>query len=165
MGIFSKKREIADIYKVLRKQALTLGISEIGLKPDKSKPVYGVLMETGYDDAVVTLSAIGDGSVSLYFSNGGGIIGIGEHKKPREACFSLLSLANELTSPLKITNKFPLPKKGYTTFYFLTSDGVLVSNAKENSLLSIMLSLSSSFQTDARSTFCCAPRSSSIINL
>ena len=36
--------------------------------------VWGVVMETGYPEAVVTLVSLGDRTTSLYFSNGGGII-------------------------------------------------------------------------------------------
>ena len=76
MGFFDflNKRKVADVFLDLRNQVISLDPSKIGLKPDESNPIFGILMETGYKDAVVSLSAIGDGTVSLYFSNGGGII-------------------------------------------------------------------------------------------
>jgi hypothetical protein len=134
MGFFSKQRKVADIYQQLRDRALSLDPTEIGLQPDQSNPVYGILMETAIDDVVVTLAAIGDGSVSLYFSNGGGMIGMGEHEGPRKACLSFLSFAAQFTSHLKPTREFPLPQKGYATFYFLTVTGVLWSNTRESDL-------------------------------
>ncbi len=142
---FGKKRKVADIYSGLRNQALSLDPTKISLKPDKTNPIFGILMETGYKDAVITLSAIGDGAVSLYFSNGGGIIGLGEHEGPKKACLSFLSFANKFTSHLKPTKEFPLPKEGDTTFYFLTIDGVLTSNAKESDLGNNRLPLSPLF--------------------
>ena len=142
MKFLSKQRTIADIYSKLRDKALTINPSQIGLQSDQSHPVFGVLMETGYKDAVATLSAIGDGTVSLYLSNGGGIIGLGEYQRPRDACFSFLSLANEFISQMKPTKKFPLPEEGRIIFYFLTINGVLMSNAKENDLIKKRLPLS-----------------------
>jgi len=135
MKFLSKQRTIADIYSKLRGKALTINPSQIGLQPDQSRPVFGLLMETGYKDSVATLSAIGDGTVSLYFSNGGGIIGLGDYQRPRDACFSFLSQANEFISQMKPTKKFPLPEEGRVIFYLLTINGVLMSNAKENDLI------------------------------
>ena len=145
MGLFDKPRKIADVYTKLRNQALSLEPVQIGLKPDQSNPIYGILMETGYKDAVVTLSAIGDGSVSLYFSNGGGIIGLGQHEEPRKACFSFLSFANQFSSHLQPTKEFSLPKNGFTTFYFLTINGVLTLTSKEVDLGNNRLPLSPLF--------------------
>jgi hypothetical protein len=50
--------------------------ADIGVSSASSEGVpLGVLMETGYDSATVTLFALSDGTTSLYFSNGGGVIG------------------------------------------------------------------------------------------
>lgn len=145
MGFFNKPRKIADVYLKLRNQALSLDPTQIGLKPDQSDPIFGALMDIGYPDAVVTLTAIGDGTVSLYFSNGGGIIGLGEHEGPQKACLSFLALARQFTSLLRSTKEFPLPQKGYTTFYFLTINGVLTASAKEADLGNNRLPLSPLF--------------------
>jgi hypothetical protein len=145
MGLFDKPRKIADMYVTLRNLALTLDPAQIDFKPDPSNPIFGVLMETGYKDAVVTLSAIGDGSVSLYFSNGGGIIGLGQHEGPRNACFAFLSDARQFISHLRRTKEFPLPQTGDTTFYFLTINGVLTLSAKEADLGNNRLPLSPLF--------------------
>ena len=71
------ERTVADIYQGLRQQVLTLDPLSLGLDPSASNRVWGVLMETGYPEAVASLVVIADGTVSLYFSNGGGIIGVG----------------------------------------------------------------------------------------
>jgi hypothetical protein len=66
---------LADVYRGLRAQALQLTAAQVG----PADAVFGVLMETGYPEAVVSLVALSDGTASLYFSNGGGIIGTGGH--------------------------------------------------------------------------------------
>ncbi|MCP3891682.1 MAG: ankyrin repeat domain-containing protein [Desulfobulbaceae bacterium] len=138
MGWFSKtigkEYEVADIYRDLRNKILSLDPAKIGLSPSASNRVWGVLMETGYKDAVATLVTIADGTVSLYFSNGGGIIGVGEHDGPRKACDSFLSMAPKYIEHAKITKKFSLPKEGNTRFYFLTHDGIFTVQYNEDDL-------------------------------
>ena len=63
----------AEIYTELRSQALGATAQALGTK----EQTFGVIMETGYPEAVVTLIALSDGTASLYFSNGGGVIGAG----------------------------------------------------------------------------------------
>ena len=145
MNFFSKPRKVAQVYSDLRNKALSVRADQIGLKPDAANPIFGMLMETGYEDAVITLSAMGEGSVSLYFSNGGGIIGLGEHEGPRKAGLELLAFANQFLSHLRPTRDFPLPKTGNTTFYVLTINGVLTATAKEDDLGNKRLPLSPLF--------------------
>ncbi len=151
MGFFSggkalgNEYEIADIYRDLRNKILHLKPSEIGVSPSDSNRVWGVLMETGYPDAVATLVTIADGTVSLYFSNGGGIIGVGEHDGPRKACISFLSLAQKFIGYAKPTKQFPLPKEGNTRFYFLTYDGIFTIENLEDDLGNERLPLSPLF--------------------
>ena len=52
--------------------------------------LWGVLMETGYSSGVATLVALADDTVSLYYSTGGGAIGLGPNDGPRRAAQLLL---------------------------------------------------------------------------
>lgn len=126
--------KVADVYTGLRQQLLTLDPKNIGLSPSATNRVWAVLMETGYPEAVVTLATIGDGTVSLYFSNGGGIIGVGQHEGPRRTCLALLSVAPEFLKYARPTKDFGLPTKGQTRFVFLTYDGALAAEAPEDDL-------------------------------
>jgi predicted transcriptional regulator len=134
--------EIADIYRNMRKQALELDASKIGIESIDSSGLFGLLMETGYEKAVATLVTIADGSVSLYFSNGGGIIGVGEHEAPRAACKSYLTFSTQYLNSVTLTNEFPLPKKGKTIFYFLTKQGIYFASSNEKDLQQNKSSLS-----------------------
>jgi len=115
--------KITDIYKDLRNRAINEKPSEIKLVKQNDETVYGILMETGYPKAIVSLVAFGEGSVSLYFSNGGGLIGIGQHEKANRLCLELIKSANSYLSLSSPTTKFDLPSEGQTVFYFLTYDG------------------------------------------
>jgi hypothetical protein len=120
----------AEIYTKLRQQALTAKAEALRLPGE----VYGVIMETGYPDAVVTLVALADGTASLYFSNGGGMIGMGQHPGPAEAARSLVSSAVQHRQRLGRTTETPLPRPGHTRFFVLTRQGILTAEAKEEDL-------------------------------
>lgn len=91
-------------------------------------------METGYPEAAVTLVAVVDGTASLYFSNGGGIIGAGEHENVRPASQKLVAMAGAFVESMEIVDSFPLVTPGNTSFYIVTSTGVHTYSAKEDDL-------------------------------
>ncbi len=122
--------EQAEVYSDLRKQVLSLTTDQLG----KNVPVLAVLMETGYPEACATLIAVADGASSLYFSNGGGIIGAGEYKQVHDSSVALVTKAGNNISNLSLTKEFPLPKKGYTRFYVVTPSGIYTDEALEDDL-------------------------------
>ena len=128
----SAESKVPDIYSDMRKQVLTLTPDQLGLP--KEQQVIAILMETGYPEAVATLVAIADGSTSLYFSNGGGIIGAGEHEGPQKSAKALVTLANSYLADLKLSKETPLPKTGRTTFFVVTRHGTLTGDFKEEDL-------------------------------
>ena len=91
-------------------------------------------METRYPEGVVTLVTIADGTVSLYFSNGGGVIGVGQHDGPRKVSAEFISCAPEFIPLATTVTEFPLPELGNTRFYFLTFDGIRSVEVKEDDL-------------------------------
>jgi hypothetical protein len=88
-------------YAGLRHQALTLDPASIGLHPSPQVPqVFVGLMEMGMEGGVASLVVIADGTTSMYWSTGGGIIGAGFHepvKGPSKAFLAALERhANEM---------------------------------------------------------------------
>jgi hypothetical protein len=120
------------IYDDLRAQALALGAEIVGAK--KEDEVLGVLMETGYPEAVATLVSALDGSASLYYSSGGGTIGAGGQAGPNAASKRLTGMAASFLRHMTKTEKSPLPKVGFTRFYVVTRSGLFTAEAKENDL-------------------------------
>ena len=84
----------ADAYFGLRRQVLDLTPDQLGIASDT--PVIALLMETGYPEAVATLVGVIDGSTSLYFSNGGGVIGAGAHPEVAAATERWLDMSLDL---------------------------------------------------------------------
>jgi len=124
--------QVADVYLDLRRGVLELDPAKVGLSRETGcREVWGLLMETGYPNAVVTLMAAADGTVSLYYSTGGGTLGLGELPGPRQAAEALLKAAPEFAAACEPTTEYPLPGVGNTRFYLLTFDGVRTVEAKE----------------------------------
>ena len=69
-------------------------------------------MDTRYPEAVMTLVALADGTTSLYFSNGGGMIGGGEHPRVAAATRRLVDVAARFLTVLSPATDFPLPPAG-----------------------------------------------------
>ena len=119
---------LAETNKHLRSQALQLTAAQAGI----ADSIFGVLMETGYPEAVVMLVALADGTASFHFSTGGGIIGAGQHERPAVAARLLVAFAAHNLAHLVSTVEYPLPQPGNTRFYVLTSNGVLTADAPES---------------------------------
>jgi hypothetical protein len=91
-------------------------------------------METRYPEAVATLIGVVDGATSLYFSNGGGVIGAGEHPEVAEATRRWLQVCDQQISRLSATSESLPPTAGLTQFVAVTSDGLLSAVAPEHEL-------------------------------
>ena len=121
-----------EVMRDLRLTALQVTPEELGIDPEQFPGnIWGVLMETGFDDGAFTLVALADGTASLYFSTGGGIIGAGQHETVREALRDFILLANEFESAGEPVHEFPMPDDGWVNFYFRTFAGVLHYSAEE----------------------------------
>ena len=90
-----------------------------------------VIMETVFKGSVVTLAAMSDGQVNVFFSRGGGIVGAGSHEGPAGAARTFaIAVAQNLEHFRKTTDLKP-PKPGETKFYALIEKDVLGVSAKE----------------------------------
>jgi len=135
-GSGAKGYKVAEIYTGMREQAFTLGVSGAGLSQGQSSDqVRGVLMEAGLPEGVVTLLALAEGAVSIYFSNGGGTIGLGEHAGPAQVAREYLAMAKEFVPVCRPSSSHPLPDRGTIRFYVLTAEGVRTGQATESDLV------------------------------
>ena len=127
--------EPAPIYAQMRRQILTIAPDEVGIAQSLETPnVWGVLMEMGYPEAVVTLVSLADGTTSLYFGNGGGIIGGGGYPGVAKASKKLVSHSEEYFKSMTPTTSFPLPAVRRVKFYILTFQGEFTADIDEKEL-------------------------------
>jgi hypothetical protein len=124
--------ERGDVYTELRDRALAVSVADLGLTA--APPVLGVVMDTRYPEAVATLIGLADGTTSLYFSNGGGMIGGGQHPQVAEATRRWLEVAAELADRLSQEADEQLPGEGTTQLTVLTPSGRRSASAPEGEL-------------------------------
>jgi hypothetical protein len=103
---------------------LSIEPQSISVAPtDDSPHVFGVVMDIGMELGTATLVAFADGSVSLYYSSGGGTIGAGEHEEVSSAAHRLLAVANADLASFESDLPDALPPAGSTQLTLLTFDG------------------------------------------
>jgi Flp pilus assembly protein TadD len=107
---------------------------ELDLPASAEAPVWGVLMEFGYPGASVTLFCLADGHTSLYYSNGGGVLGGRPHDGVRQAVTPFIEMANRCFKHLTPEESFPVPAAEHTTFYALTDSGVFTGGGLTDDL-------------------------------
>ena len=130
----NQEKNPQEVYRDLRNMALQISASQLKLNIQDPSTPYGILMETGYPEAVVTLLAFSDGAVSLYFSNGGGMIGGGEYKNVRDAGAKFIQESAKHISRMPKVADYPAPAVGQTRFYVLTGNGIYSVEQKEEIL-------------------------------
>ncbi len=117
--------EPVERFKELRTQALSASWRKLKLGPTAKNPnVWGVLIEVGYPQAVVTLVCSINGTIDFYFGNGGGITGAGKHESARMKAEEFINAAEILLPKLNPAKKFPLPEINRVRFYILTFTGI-----------------------------------------
>ena len=120
------------VYRDLRSMAL-------GLDPGAIRMPEGALwsdalvaaMEIGMPEATATVVAIADGTVSMYQSRGGGVIGAGEHAAVRGAADRFRTVVAESRGLLERTGVFPPPAVGEVRFHARIGDDRLTGAAPE----------------------------------
>ncbi|MBP9853764.1 MAG: hypothetical protein KBD53_02720 [Candidatus Omnitrophica bacterium] len=125
-----------EIFYKMRNMALNLDPEDIGAHSKKElKEVYGVLMEIGHPDGAITLIILADGTVSLYYEVGGGIIGAGHEENVKQASLNFLIKVEHFLQEFKIATVGMLPTNGHVTFYVLTyKHGILTADVSESVL-------------------------------
>jgi len=121
-------RKPANPYHKLRAQLFATTPEKAGIAPEG---VWGVAVETGYGGGSATLAALANGTASMYFSTGGGIIGAGRHEKPNALAKELVRRATDFTGGCAPADSFPLPRQGETRLYLFTPAGKCVVSVPE----------------------------------
>jgi hypothetical protein len=145
--------EPAQTYLQLRNRLLQLDPAQLNLTPSVDTPhVWGVLVETGYDVGTASLVSLADGTTSLYYSTGGGLLGSSEYAPLARASKSLVIQAEKyLPHMAKSDDDLPPPAIGQVNFILLTYSGLVSIKVPEQELTSGKHILSSLF-IQARAT-------------
>jgi hypothetical protein len=124
-----------DAYQGLRSMAL--GLDPAAIEMPVGERWSGALvaaMEIGLPEATATVVAIADGTVSMYLSKGGGVLGAGEHAAVRGAADQFRTVVAENRSLLERTGVFAPPDVGEVRFHARIGDDRLTGTAPESAL-------------------------------
>ena len=137
VAIVLRRRKVRDtagnVMLELRKRALHLVPAEVGIQTTAHE-AWGVVMDTTYPQGSATLVSLIDGTASIYFSGGGGVIGGGAHEAVVNAAQSFVQQASRSLNHLGESPNEELPPVGYTRFFVLSPVGIRFAEALENDL-------------------------------
>jgi hypothetical protein len=129
--------EPESTYLQLRQRVLNLDPHELGISSSSTSGiVWGVMMETGYEVGSASLAVFADGTTSLYFSTGGGLLGSPEYLPVAEAAKEMVVQAEHSLGQLSPSEEIALPSAGMVRFTLLTFSGTLTAEDSEHSLTS-----------------------------
>jgi len=132
IGKATGRPSAVDVYQGLRSMAFSVDPGTIAVPA--GEPWSGAAMaamEIGLSNAIATIVAIADGTVSMYVSTGGGVIGAGGHAAVRAAADRFRTVAADSRGLLMQTEDFPLPETGQVRFHTRTADGDFTGSAEE----------------------------------
>lgn len=125
--------EPAENYKSLREQVFATSWRKKGFVSTPKNPnIWGLLMEIGTAQTVVSLVCMIDGSVNLYFGTGGGITGSGERESVRMKAEEFIQVAETFLKQFNPTKNYPLPDIDRVRFYAFTYDGIETAQDNKN---------------------------------
>ena len=110
----------AEIAAHLRRQALDMPPFDASASADKP---YGFITEFRQRETVVTAAAFATGDASLYFSTGGGIIGLVGKPEVAALARSTVEAVVPLVTQLERSDATDPPGSGDFCFYVLTPGG------------------------------------------
>ena len=117
-------RDVDAAYVDLRQMILNLK-SESMPESERDGSIYAALVDMDMGKAVVSLVSVADGTTSLYFSSGGGQLGLGNaHEQVREATKDFLRDAERTLSGMASATDFSLPDNQRHVVYLLTDNGI-----------------------------------------
>ncbi len=119
----------------LREMALNLNPSELGAPGGGLEPL-GFIMEAGKKrNLKITTVAVRDGTLSMYFSTGGGAIGAGQSSPhAAQVAKDVVAAVGEFTSRLQRVSTYPIPAQGRIRFFIITGQGIFSAETDEKSV-------------------------------
>jgi len=129
-----KPKETAEeAYMKMRQRAFETTPMNIGIAAQGTEP-YGIVMEMGIQISMMTLVCFADGDASVYYKNGGGMVGGISHESVRKAAKAFIALAPNAVAKMIRTTTYPLPGPDRVRFYILTPQAVFTTETNRQAL-------------------------------
>jgi len=125
-----------EVSSQLRALALNTTPESLRLDPVSFQTqAYGAVVDVSRNDGEsMTIVCFAEGSTSVYFSSGGGLVGLGSDPKVRSACRGLLAAVTERLKDAKPEVATELPTAGNVTVHGLFASGRRRITDREQSL-------------------------------
>lgn len=137
--------KMSSDYTMLRRHLLTRFSPDESANPGTANYVWGIVMETGDENALSSVIILRDGTVKTYFSKENHLADCTQNNEIRTLGKSLIAKAFEYVGYMKSTQTYPLPDTGHTRFFLLTATGIFTTDYKESQLAENRASLSPLF--------------------
>lgn len=126
----------AAVYERLRKEAFSMSAQRFSMAGEgKEELPFGVVMEVGIQDSVVTLAGYVDGDARVYYQSGGGMVGGFAHETTREAAKAFVASSSSVLRHLaQCPVQPPIPEGGKVRFSILTAKGILTGEVEREAL-------------------------------
>jgi hypothetical protein len=109
----------------LRAKLLAMSPADLKLEPTPHLPrVWAALLDWGLRGASATIAVVADGTVSMYTSAGGGMIGAGQHQQIHMPAARFLKTVEAIVDSLPAATEAPLPREGEAAIVALTYEGM-----------------------------------------
>lgn len=112
---------------MLRADVLSGKFFEEESEQSQDRVVHAAAMDWATDKGVATLVAFQDGTVSLYMSGGGAILGLGEKEQVRKSAARFFEVAKSVREQLSKAEGFSYPSPRNMTFYLIETPSTLSS--------------------------------------
>ena len=115
-------------YLKMREQMLTKTADELKIinMPDDKTCAYGAVIDMALDGRIMTLVCYFNGEVSMLYSTGGAVAGLGQHyPNVREQAKVMLASIGQAAHLFAEPKDFALPGGTYNHVYLLTNKGKL----------------------------------------
>jgi hypothetical protein len=124
------------VYERLRKEAFGMSPHRFSMAGEGKEDLpYGVIMEVGIPDSVVTLAGFVDGDARVYYQNGGGMVGGFAHESTREASKAFVAASSKVLPRLgRTAEQPPIPAGGKVRFSVLTARGIVTGEIDREAL-------------------------------
>jgi hypothetical protein len=118
----------------LRERIFDIDPAEVGLRPDGSRHVWGVVVDQATSSGMVSLVSLIDGTTSLAMGGGGGVVGGGAHEQVAQASEALVYAAEHDIDALSESAELGHPPLGSTRIWALTYSGLRMGQADTDAL-------------------------------
>jgi hypothetical protein len=116
-------REPAPTYVGMRQLALEQTPSAVSAEGTDHPDVLGILVDIPSGADFLSITALADGTTSMYTSTGGGVIGAGAHESVRRATAALLRTLQAMIDQLPPSDEVTLPPADLVLVTVITPSG------------------------------------------